>query len=133
MQRQKIANNGSLQKLKAVAQALECASRNDDPATTKKRLAAMRDGIARIVKKELRPFCICEQITVVDKCKLANFEAKMAIPCPVHGPCRLGVIVAIRGYPDEGDPRDHRLHELVREYRRRCSALEKRDEPKTSL
>jgi hypothetical protein len=127
----KMEDSGIIEKLRALAQGLECGSiSNDQNATTrKKRLAAVRDDIARIVEKELRPFCICQQITVANSCELADFEAKMGIPCPVHGPCRLGIIVRVGCYLNDGDPRDRRLHELVQEYRRRCGALRKRDEP----
>jgi hypothetical protein len=57
----------------------------------------------------------------------------MRISCPIHGPCRLGIILPVMGYPSDGDPRNRRLAELLREYQRRCVSDQnpefKRDEP----
>jgi hypothetical protein len=132
------SKNGTPEKLCAIAQALEreIALYNQNARARKKRVAAALDELTKIVKKELRPFCNCQRITVITTAELDEFEAKMAIPCPVHGLSRLGILVTIGAYPNEHDPRDRRLDELVKQYQRSCIHLKKRgaNEPrKTSL
>jgi hypothetical protein len=85
----------------------------------------MQDEITQIARKQARSLCNCEQITVAESWACEEFEDKMNISCPIHGPCRLGVIFSIGGYLSDGDPRDRRLAELVREYRRRCLTYRK--------
>jgi hypothetical protein len=86
----------------------------------KKRLLKLQEEIAQIARRQSRSICNCQQYTVAKSWFWEEFEAKMNIPCPIHGPCRLGIIVSFTGYPSEGDPRDRRLVELLRAYRRRC-------------
>jgi hypothetical protein len=85
----------------------------------------MHDEITQMARKQARSLCNCEQITVAQGCACDEFEDKMNISCPIHGPCRLGIIVPFMGYPSDGDPRDLRLAELLREYRRRCLTYRK--------
>jgi hypothetical protein len=132
------SKHGILEKLCTIARALEreIALYNQNTRARKKRVAAALNELTKIVKKELRPFCNCQQITVITTAELEEFEAKMAIPCPVHGLGRLGILVTIAAYPSERDSRDRRLEELVKQYQRRCIHLKKRgpNEPrKTSL
>jgi|SRR5580704_15346953 hypothetical protein len=85
----------------------------------KRRLMKMRDEITQIARDEARSLCNCQQITVAESRFWEEFEAKMNISCPIHGPCRLGLVVTVMGYSREGDPGDRRLAQLLREYRRR--------------
>ena len=82
----------------------------------------MQDEVTQIATKQARSLCNCEQITVAEGWACEEFEDKMNISCPIHGPCRLGVIVSFTVY---GDPSVLRLAELVREYRRRCLTYRK--------
>ena len=93
---------------------------NRTPRNRKQRVLKIREEITRITWREARSVCNCQQITMAESWFWEKFEAKMSIPCPIHGPCRLGIIVSVMGYPSDGDPRDQRLAELLREYRRRC-------------
>ena len=132
------STHGTLEKLCKIGDALEreIALYNQNARARKKRVAAALNELRKIVKKELRPFCNCQRITVITTAELDEFEAKMAIPCPVHGLSRLGILVTIAAYPSERDARDRRLEELVKQYQRRCIHLKKRgaNEPrKTSL
>jgi hypothetical protein len=115
------------EKLRAIIHALEreTARCKQSARARKKRLELALHELTKIAKKELRPFCCCEQITVVTNYELDAFEAKMAIACPVHGLCRLGILVTIGAHPSERDPRDRRLEELVKEYQRRCIRLKR--------
>jgi|SRR5689334_3217282 hypothetical protein len=115
------------QKLCAIVNALEeeAFSSGQMARSRKKRVAAALRELMKIAKKELRPFCNCQQITVVNKAELDEFRAKMAISCPIHGQTRLGIIVTFGGYPSEGDPRDRQLEELVKDYRRRSFCIKK--------
>src|ERR1700746_3077109 len=47
-----------------------------------------------------------------------EFEAEVNVPCPIHGPCRLGVliIISVQG----SDPGKARREQLIQEYYRRC-------------
>lgn len=92
---------------------------NHTPRDRKERVLKIREEIARITRKEARALCNCQQITVAYSRFWEEFAAKMSIPCPIHGPCRLGVIVSFMGYPNNR-PCDRRLAELLREYHRRC-------------
>jgi hypothetical protein len=86
----------------------------------RQRLLKIRTEIIQIARNEARCLCNCEQITVAESWFWEEFETKMNVSCPIHGPCRLGEIVVFTGYPSDGDPRDRRLAELLREYDRRC-------------
>jgi len=108
-------------KLRSLIQGLESESilANHSPRDRKGRLLRIREEIARIIQKESRSVCNCQQITVAYSRFWEEFAAKMNIPCPIHGPSRLGVIVSFMGYPNNR-PCDRRLAELVRQYQRRC-------------
>jgi hypothetical protein len=112
----------TVEKLRSLIQGLESESifANHTPRDRKRRLLRIREEITGITRREARSVCNCQQITVAESSCWEEFEAKMSIPCPIHGPCRLGIIVSVMGYPSNGDPRDQRLAELLREYRRRC-------------
>ena len=84
----------------------------------KKRLLELQEEIGQIARRLSRSICNCQQITVAESWFWEEFEAKMKIPCPIHGPCRLGIIVSFMGHSRKA--RDRRLIELLREYRRRC-------------
>jgi hypothetical protein len=122
------SRHSTLEKLCAIVHALEqqIALCKQNPRTRKKRVAATLYAIRKIVKNELGAFCNCQQITVVNNSELDAFEAKMAIPCPVHGASRLGILVTIGGYASDGDPRDQRLEELVKQYQRSCISQKRR-------
>jgi len=92
---------------------------NHTPRDRKKRLLKIREELTRITQKEARFLCNCQQITVAFSRFWEEFAAKMNIPCPIHGPCRLGIIVSFGDYPEDA-PNNRRLDELVRDYRRRC-------------
>jgi hypothetical protein len=117
-----ISENETVAKLRSLIQELESESilANHTPRNRKRRLLRIREEITRITRRESRSVCNCQKITVCESQLWEEFEAKMSIPCPIHGPCRLGIIVSIMGYPSNGDPGDQRLAELLREYRRRC-------------
>jgi hypothetical protein len=121
------SNDVTVKKLCSILDALEyeAISCKQNERGRKKRTAVIIHHLMKIVNKELRPFCNCQQITVVNKAEVDEFAAKMAIPCPIHGPMRLGIIVTVGGYPSEGDPRDRQLDELVKEYQRRSLTLRK--------
>jgi hypothetical protein len=136
----RIPVNETVAKLRSLLQGLESESIlvNRTPRDRKQRVLKIREEITLITRREARCVCNCQQITVAESWFWEEFEAKMSIPCPIHGPCRLGIIVSIMGYPSDGDPRDQRLAELMREYRRRCDTYRnpefKHDEPcKVSL
>jgi hypothetical protein len=107
--------------LRSLIQGLESKSIfvNHTPRGRKERVLKIREEIARITRKEARSLCNCQQITVAFSRFWQEFAAKMNISCPIHGPCRLGIIVSFRGYPKDA-PSNRRLDELVRDYRRRC-------------
>lgn len=114
-------------------QASESIPVNRTPRGRKQRLLKIREEITRITRKEARFVCNCQQITVAESWFWEEFEAKMSIPCPIHGPCRLGIVVPFMGFPSNGDPRNQRLAALLREYCRRCVTYRnqefKHDEP----
>jgi hypothetical protein len=93
---------------------------NRTPRHRRQHLLKIREEIRLIARNEARFLCNCQQITVAESWFWKKFEAKMNISCPVHGPCRLGIVVSVMGYPSDGDPCDRRLAELLREYHRRC-------------
>lgn len=119
--------------LRSLIQSLESNSipENHNPRDHKQRFLKMREEISRIARKEARLFCNCEQITVAESWRWEEFAAKMNTSCPIHGPCRLGVVVSFMGDPRDDD--DRRLVELLRDYDRRCLTTEIRrlsnDEP----
>ena len=84
------------------------------------RLARLRAEITEIAKKEARPFCNCNQITVAFGHEPEKFEAETKLVCPIHGRRNLGVIVPFMGLPYDDD--DLRLIELLDRYYR--SSLE---------
>ncbi len=106
--------------LRSLIQSLESNSIfvNHDPRDHKQRFLKMREEISRIARKEARFFCNCEQLTPAIAWQWEEFAAKMEISCPIHGPCRLGVVVPFLN--DPGTDEDQRLFELLREYHRRC-------------
>lgn len=106
-------------KLRSLIQGSESTFANHTPRDRKQRLQKIGEEITRITRKEARSLCNCQQITVAYSRFWEEFAAKMSIPCPIHGPCRLGVIVSFMGYPNNR-PCDRRLAELLREYHRRC-------------
>jgi hypothetical protein len=93
----------------------------------KRRLLKIREEITQIARNQVRFLCNCQQITVAQSWYWQEFEAKMKISCPIHGPCRLGMIVPFMGYASDRDPRDRRLAELLREYDRRCVSYQNRE------
>ena len=127
--------NETVAKLRSLIQGQESESIfvNHTPRDRKERLLKIREEIIRITRKEARSLCNCQQITLAESWFWKEFEAKMNISCPIHGPCRLGIVVSVMGYPSDGDPRDRRLAELQREYHRRCVTYRnpevKHDEP----
>jgi hypothetical protein len=122
-------------KLRSLLEGLESESIfvNRTPRDRKQRLLKIREEISQIARNQTRSLCNCAQITVAESWFWEEFEAKMRISCPIHGPCRLGIVVSFMGYPSDGDPRDRRLAELRREYHRRCVSHQnpefKHDEP----
>lgn len=114
--------NRALEKLKMAVQVLSCVCQEDNIAARKQRLRKVRDELSKIASKALQPYCNCQLTTLVTSSNIEEFSAKMAIPCPVHGPCRLGIIFAVGRHLSAGHPSDRRLHELVREYHLRCAA-----------
>ena len=122
-------------RLRALIQGLESESTfaSHTPRDRKQRLQRIREEIREITWKEARSVCNCERITVAESWFWEEFAAKMNISWPIHGPCRLGIIVSVMGYPSDGDPRDRLLVELMREYHRRCVTYRnpevKQDEP----
>jgi hypothetical protein len=109
--------------LRSLIQGLESRSsfENHTPRDRKERLLKLREEITQIARRESRSVCNCQQITVAESWHWEEFAAKMNISCPIHGPCRLGIIVSVMGYPSDGDPRDRQLAELLRDYHRRCA------------
>jgi hypothetical protein len=110
----------AVRKLRALTQGLESVSPFDDQnaASRRRRLLRVREGIASITKKLARPFCNCRFSTEVDIEHTEEFEAKMNVPCPIHGPCRLGVLIIISVHGS--DSGKARLGQLIQEYARRC-------------
>jgi len=91
------------------------------------RLAKLSEEVTKIAIKESRRFCNCELITVVDSWHCKDFAAKLEVTCPIHGPCRLGIIVSVTGLPDERDPRDRELAGLLRAYDLKCAAWQRKE------
>jgi hypothetical protein len=113
-------------KLRSLLQGLESESilGNHNAASRKQRLLKMREEITWIARNQARSVCRCKEITVVDSWDdLEKFEADLNDPCPIHGPCRHSIMVAVTGYLSDGDPRDRRLDELLQRYHRRCVTL----------
>ena len=82
----------TFENLRAIAEALEFEFDlyKQKATARKKRAVRVLDGLLKIVKRELKPFCNCRQITVVNKAELQQFAEEMAVSCPIHGPNRLG-------------------------------------------
>ena len=109
-------------KLQFLTKRLDSQS-NSRPVTARnveQRLARLRAEITEIAKKEARPFCNCNQITVAFGHEPEKFEAETKLVCPIHGRRNLGVIVPFMGLPYDDD--DLRLIELLDRYYR--SSLE---------
>jgi hypothetical protein len=107
------------QKLRALTQGLESISPFDtqNTASRRRRLLRVREGIASVAKMLARPFCNCRFSTEVDFEHTEEFEAEMNVPCPIHGPCRLGVLIIISVHGSDGKAR---REQLIQEYYRRC-------------
>jgi hypothetical protein len=109
----------AVQKLRALTQGPESVSPfdNQNAASRGRRLLRVREGIASIAKNLARPFCNCRFSTEVDIEHTDEFEAEMNVPCPIHGPCRLGVliIISVQG----SDTGRARREQLIQEYYRR--------------
>lgn len=71
-----------------------------------------------MVLKESREYCNCRSITTATSADWREFADEMNRLCPLHGLRRLGHIVCVSGYADEGDPDDRRLTDLLQEYNR---------------
>lgn len=117
-----VPESKTIAKVRSLLEGLESESIfvNHTPRDRKQRLLKIREEISQIARNQTRSFCNCAQITPAESWFWEEFEAEMRISCPIHGPCRLGIIVPVMGYPSDGDPRDRRLAELLREYHRRC-------------
>jgi hypothetical protein len=130
-----VPENETVAKWRSLIQGLgsEAIFVNHTPRDRKQRLLKIREEISQIARNQTRSLCNCAQITVAESWFWEEFEAKMRISCPIHGPCRLGIVVPFMGYASDGDPRDRRLAELLREYHRRCVSYQnlefKNDEP----
>jgi hypothetical protein len=116
-------------KWRSLLQGLDAKSSfvNHTTRDRKQSLLKMREEIAKIARREVRFLCNCAQITVAESWFWEKFAAEMNIPCPIHGPCRLGIILTVMGYPGDGDPHDRRLEELLREYSRRCATYREQE------
>ena len=77
------------------------------------RLVKMRAEITEVARREARPFCNCNQITVAFGRKPEEFEAEMKLVCPIHRRRSLGVIVTFPGLDD-----NFRLLEMLDRYAR---------------
>jgi hypothetical protein len=121
-QQGKIATVDALNKLRALINEnqFQTILENRNAASQRKRLREIQEEIKRIAKRLARPLCNCRGITVAESWRCDEFAKEMEIVCPIHGQRRLGAIVTVSGYPSAGNPGDHRLQELVREYWRRC-------------
>ena len=108
-----------VQKLRVLTEGLESVSPLDNQNATsrRRRLLRVREGIASIATKLARPFCNCRLSTEVDIEHAEDFETAMNVPCPIHGPCRLGVLVIVSVYGPH--PGQARLEYLIQEYDRR--------------
>ena len=111
----------TIERLRALTQESESSLtlHNENTATSlRRRLLQIREEIASIVAKLGREFCNCRFSTEVSLERIEQFEAEMAIHCPIHGPRRLGTVVVISVAGSH--PNRSRLEQLIREYDRRC-------------
>ena len=111
----------------SLLQALESEpiSGSRNTANRKKRVLKVQEELRSIAGEQSRKFCNCQWVTIAESWHWEEFAAKMEIACPIHGPCRLGVLVKVGGYLSDGDPCDKKLAELVNEYNRRRLAYQK--------
>ena len=102
--------------------ALKAFRKNQTASSLRQRLLTLSDEIARLVRNEARSRCVCrcKAITVLESWNLELAVAELNDQCSIHGPFRLGVIVAVTGYPSEADSRDRQLQDLLRAHDRRC-------------
>ena len=90
-------------KLQILTQRMHSQS-NSKPVTARnvaQSLARLRAEITEVARKEARPFCNCNQITIAFGHKPSEFEAEMKLACPLHGRRNLGVIVPLMSLPYE--------------------------------
>ena len=108
-----------IQKLRVLVEGVESLSPlgNQNAISRRRRLLRVSEGIARIATKLARPFCNCRFSTIVDIEHAEEFQAAMNVPCPIHGPGRLGLLVIVS--VDDPYPGQTRLEDLIQEYDRR--------------
>ena len=105
-------------KLQFLTERLDSQSKSK-PVTARnveQHLARLRAEITEVARKEARPFCNCNQITIAFGHKPEEFEEELKLVCPIHGRRNLGVIVPLMGLPF--DDNDLRLIELLDRYSR---------------
>jgi arylsulfatase A-like enzyme len=109
-------NSADAAKLAALIRELESATAITPNRKARNRhheLAAIREGLNKIVKKHAQQFCNCKQIAIADSAHWREFETEIKTPCAVHGQRRFQIIVTVMGYPEDRDPDDQRLAELL--------------------
>lgn len=114
----------TIKKLRALTQESKSLSafNNQKNATPRRRLLNLSEEIASVVMYLARDFCNCRFSTEVSVGKIEDFEAEMAIRCPIHGPCRLGTLVVVSVHGPH--PNKSRLQQLIQEYDRRFQEWE---------
>jgi len=110
--------NDVVEKLAGLMAALESRSRirNRKPPNRYKDLASIRENLRRVVKREARPFCNCKQIVIADSAHWRDFETEIKTACPIHGQRHFPIVVTVMGYPEDRNPDDQMLAELLSQF-----------------
>jgi hypothetical protein len=112
--KKKLPGEDSAARMKSILEVLDSQT-NAGPVNIRnqrQRLDEVRSRITKLVNKEAKKWCCCQQITAVLNPKA--FEADMARPCAIHGRRNLGHLVVLGCTTPDAD--DFRIKELVRLY-----------------
>jgi hypothetical protein len=110
----KLPGDDSAAQMRSILDALDSQvnSRPVNIRNQRQRLDEVRSRITKLVNREAKKWCCCQQITVVLNPKA--FEADMARPCAIHGRRNLGHLMVLGCTTPDAD--DFRIKELIRQY-----------------
>jgi hypothetical protein len=117
---------GMLRSLReSVETELDLEPRNTRGLT--KQIKKIRSAVREVVRKATRAYCNCRETTAACSANWRAFLDEMNTPCQLHGVRRLGIIVSVTGYPEDGDPDDLHFKRVLGEYHRRIAALQSKE------